>query len=255
IAVKDYPSGYPQYSALVSSHDPFFAFRSFCRLRVRLLLSKQDELTLLESELDILDREEAAPFFLGTCRSDGNASRVTLLGRIHSKLAEYGNSPRQLLSYSRASSRDVTSLRNWLDETGCLSEEESLYLDRDRDLASLACSRDFAMSHLEEWVEDRLIQFYSQFRAHRQQIKDPGFEISSNPHVYIYSGGMIRRIAMGLLLLLITSLILTPVVVCDLVDDMPARITIITASTLCYLTVLSRLTKSRTIELILAGAT
>ncbi|KAK3374336.1 hypothetical protein B0T24DRAFT_720848 [Lasiosphaeria ovina] len=107
------------------------------------------------------------------------------------------------------------------------------------------------MSHLKEWVEDRLIQFYGRFRA----IKDPGFEISSNPHVYIYSGGMIRRIAMGLLLLLITSLILTPVVVCDLVDDMPARITIITASILCYLTVLSRLTKSRTIELILAGAT
>jgi hypothetical protein len=66
---------------------------------------------------------------------------------------------------------------------------------------------------------------------------------------------MIRRIAVGLLLLLITSLILTPVVVCALIDGMPARITIITASTLCYLTVLSRLTKSRTIELVLGGAT
>ncbi|KAK3374337.1 hypothetical protein B0T24DRAFT_626199, partial [Lasiosphaeria ovina] len=31
--IEDYPSGYPQYSALVSSHDPFFAFRSFRRLR------------------------------------------------------------------------------------------------------------------------------------------------------------------------------------------------------------------------------
>jgi hypothetical protein len=90
--VEHYPSGYPQYSALISSHDPFFVFRSFRRLRARLLLSKQDEIAVLESELDTLDREEAAPFFLGTCRRDGNISRATVLSQIHTKLAEYGNS-------------------------------------------------------------------------------------------------------------------------------------------------------------------
>jgi len=86
-------------------------------------------------------------------------------------------------------------------------------------------------------------------------MKRPGFEVSSNPHVYIYSGTMIRTVATGLMVLLITSLILTPVVVCILVDSVPARIAIIAGSTLCYLTVLSRLTKSRMIELMLAAAT
>ena len=175
---------------------------------------------------------------------------------------------RQALSYSPASSRDVTSLCNWLEEMGCLSEEESLYLNRVRDLVSLASSRDVAMNSMEAWVEDRLVQFCCGFRTvsrvcqsecprikHQQQMKRPAFAVSSNPHVYIYSGTMIRTVATGLMVLLITSLILTPVVVCILVDSIPARIAIITGSTLCYLTVLSRLTKSRMIELMLAAAT
>jgi len=57
------------------------------------------------------------------------------------------------------------------------------------------------------------------------------------------------------MLFLVTFLLLTPVVVCILVDSIAARILIIVISTAFYLTVLSRLTKSRMIELILAGAT
>ena len=85
--------------------------------------------------------------------------------------------------------------------------------------------------------------------------KTPGFEISSNPGVYIYSGTMIKTIATGLMLFLITFLLLTHVVVCVLVDSIPARVVIIITSTACYLMVLSRLTKSRMMELVLAGAT
>ena len=65
-------------------------FRSFRRLRARLLLAKQDELELLEAQLDQSDSEEPSPFFLGTCRGDGNASRTAVLNQIHLKLADYG---------------------------------------------------------------------------------------------------------------------------------------------------------------------
>lgn len=50
--VESYPRGYPQYSALISSSESFFIFRSFYRLRARVLLTKQDELNVLESRLD-----------------------------------------------------------------------------------------------------------------------------------------------------------------------------------------------------------
>ncbi|KAI1311118.1 hypothetical protein F5Y03DRAFT_321598 [Xylaria venustula] len=250
--IEDYPSGYPQYSSLISSYDPFFAFRSFRRLRARLLLSKQDELSVLEAQLDRLDREEVSPFFLGTCRDDRNAERTTVLAQIYSKLADYDvfvGRCRHMLSYNSASSRDVTSLLNWLEGTGCLSEEETSYLDRRSDLVSLASSSDLALEQLEDWVEDRLIQHYQGFR------ESPGFGISSNSTVYIYSGKMIKGIATGLMLLLITFLLLMPVVICILIDSIVARVLIIIISTAGLLVVLSRLTKSKMMELILAGAT
>lgn len=133
-----------------------------------------------------MDRDEASPFFLGTCRGDGNAGRAALLSQIHLKLTEYGTlSPnpvfinraksstldvfmsqcRQLLSYGRANSRDSASLRNWLEETGCLVEDETSYLERENDLVSLASSSDVAMKRLEDWIEDRLIQYYKGFRV------------------------------------------------------------------------------------------
>lgn len=65
-------------------------FRRFTRLRARLLLSKQDQLTLLENQLDKVDREEESPMFLGSSRLDRNAQRKEILSQIESKLQEYG---------------------------------------------------------------------------------------------------------------------------------------------------------------------
>ena len=66
---------------------------------------------------------------------------------------------------------------------------------------------------------------------------------------------MIKAIATGLMLFLIIFLLLMPVVICILVDSIGARVFVIIMSTACYLAILSRLTRSRMIELTLAGAT
>jgi hypothetical protein len=79
--------------------------------------------------------------------------------------------------------------------------------------------------------------------------------MSNDPNVYIYSGSLIKRIAKALLLLLITLLLLIPVVVCNTISTTSVRIFVVMVSTILYLLVLSVLTKSRTMELILAGAT
>ncbi|KAK5659620.1 hypothetical protein OQA88_824 [Cercophora sp. LCS_1] len=173
VKVESYPAGYPQYSALVSSYDSFFIFRSFQRLRARLLLTKQDELHVLEMQLENIDKTEISPFFLGTCRGDRNAAREILLDKIQKKLTEYDSfvgQCRHTLSYNRASSRDLASLRNWLEEMGCISDDEASYLKEENDLISLAISGDHAMKQLEDWIEDCLIHYYSGFRQR------PGFE-------------------------------------------------------------------------------
>lgn len=69
-----------------------------------------------------------------------------------------------MLGYSPAQQRDIASLQNWLDGTGCLARAETEYLTYYRELASLAPAYDSAVVHLEAWVEDKLIRFYRGFR-------------------------------------------------------------------------------------------
>lgn len=162
---------------------------------------------------------------------------------------QFASSTYQMLSLNPAEQRDVESLQNWLDGNGCLAKEESAYLAHCGELVSLAPTRDSAILQLENWVETRLIRLWRNFRKSRFH------NMSNDPNVYIHSGQLIQRIAKALLLLLITILLLMPVVVCSIINTTSVRIAIVMVSTISYLLVLSSLTKSRTMELILAGAT
>ena len=88
--VEDFRPGYPRYSALIGSNDSFQICRRFSILRTRLLLEKQDRLSLLEKELERLDKEEIAPLFLGSIRFDRNKERLQVLSDIDTALADYG---------------------------------------------------------------------------------------------------------------------------------------------------------------------
>jgi hypothetical protein len=73
----------------------------------------------------------------------------------------------RMLSFGRAEERDVRSLQNWLDGTGCLAREEIEYLAQHRELVSLAPVSDNAVVQLETWVEDKLIRFCRGIRSVR----------------------------------------------------------------------------------------
>ena len=88
--VEDYRAGYPQFSALIGSHSSFQVYRRFLRTRVRLLLLKQDEISVLESQLDGVDREETREIFLGNARRDVNAERNKLMVDLENALSNYG---------------------------------------------------------------------------------------------------------------------------------------------------------------------
>jgi hypothetical protein len=57
---------------------------------MRLLLMKQDRITLLEQELSRLDKEEEAELFLGNVRRDKNSLRNDVLERLDGELGLYG---------------------------------------------------------------------------------------------------------------------------------------------------------------------
>ncbi|KAJ9139048.1 hypothetical protein NKR19_g7574 [Coniochaeta hoffmannii] len=250
--IEDYRPGYPRFTALLSAYDPYLLCRRFSRLRARILLLKQDKLSLLEQRLDEVDREEVCPLFLGMSRSDRNAQRASVLEEIESSLTEYdafAERTHKMLSLNPAQRRDVESLGNWLDGTGCVAGEETAYLGHHQDLVSLAPAGDNAVLQLEAWVEDKFIRFDRRFNKNRD------LDTSSDPNVYIYSGHLIKNSVKALLLLLITFLLLLPVVICNLVSTVSIRIAVVMASTIFYLLVISQLTRSKTMDLVLAGAT
>ncbi|EMT67868.1 hypothetical protein FOC4_g10000677, partial [Fusarium odoratissimum] len=240
--VEDFRPGYPRFTALIASHSPFFIFRRFNRLRARLLLLKQDQLSILESELDQIDQQEKAPIFLGKSRIDRNTERLSVLSRIESALVDYDSfidKTNLALTLSDAESRDVQSLRNWVDGNGCLAGNETSYLEHDRDLVSLVPTLDNAVKRFESWIEERLSNRY----------------VSSDPNVHIYNGPFVSRVAKGLLICLVTLLLLLPIVVCNVVSTAAVRIFIVMLSTIVYLLVLSGLTRAKTTELVVAGTT
>ncbi|KAI8664308.1 hypothetical protein NCS55_00939000 [Fusarium keratoplasticum] len=250
--IEDYKPGYPRLTALVSSYDRFFICRRFDMLRSRLLLLKQDQISVLEEKLNKIDESESCPLFLGKARIDNNDSRKSVLKDIEARLAEYDQlveRTQKALSLNTAEQRDVDSLQNWLRGTGCVDRQEIRFLEHRNELSSLALTNDNAMIKFEVWVEDKLIRFSQRFRQSRYR------SASSDPHVHIYSGRVIKRIARGLMLLLITLLLMMPIVICNLVGTNAGRILVVIFSTISYLAILAELTNTRTVELIVAGTT
>lgn len=172
--------------ALVAAHSSFHIGRRFSNLRVRLLLLKQDKLSLLEMRLDEIDRSETALLRLGSCRSDDNSERQSVLSKIDSALADYGScflgthpwTPFKLmnsldaliernhrvLNFEAANARDVSSLQNWVDGNACLARQETAYLTHHDDLLSTASPKDQSVTRFEAWVEDALIWSSRWFR-------------------------------------------------------------------------------------------
>ena len=89
-AVEDFPRGYPQFTRLLVAHPTLPMCRKFLAMRARVLLMKQDRLSLLEEQLDELDNDEPSKLFLGNIRRDGNEARRGVLKAVDKALKDYG---------------------------------------------------------------------------------------------------------------------------------------------------------------------
>ncbi|KAI1013818.1 hypothetical protein LB503_010515, partial [Fusarium chuoi] len=244
--------GYPQFTALIASYRPWFICRRFDRLRARLLLLKQDKLTVLEKKLQEIDKSEESIIFLGVSRVDQNQSRLCTLSEIEASLVEYDEfveRTARTFSLHQADGKDVASLQNWVSATGSLAEDETEYLLHKEELVTLAPVTDSAVKQLESWVESKLTKYWYEFRTSRSHNR------SRREHVFIFKSQLVKRLAKAVLFSLITLLLLMPVIACNLIKNAAGRIMIVIFFTIVYLLILSCLTRARTMELILAGAT
>ncbi|KAK3984183.1 hypothetical protein QBC44DRAFT_337438 [Cladorrhinum sp. PSN332] len=247
--IEDYPPGYPRFSALIGSHVSFHLCRRFSSLRARLLLLKQDRLSLLEKRLEKIDREEVALLSLGSSRDDTNSERISVLSEIDAALADYDaliERNHRVLSLEDASHRDVANLQNWVDGNGCIARQETAYLARAEDLLSIASPDDGATTWLGVLVEGCHVLFHK---------NHPRLAPSRDPNVHIFPRSSITRVARMLMTPFVVVLLLAPVVICNLVGSLTARLVVIITATTGFVAVLSSLTKARTIELTVAGAT
>ena len=96
--VDDHPIGYPQLAAFTKSDKNFLIARKYGFLRARVLLYRQDELSVLEMDLIAMDRDDNIyrPLALYSRRyvsknvDDPLYSREVLMRKIDDKLKEYG---------------------------------------------------------------------------------------------------------------------------------------------------------------------
>ncbi len=87
---ENHRAGYPRFAALLGAHPSFNISRRFSTARARLMMVKQDRLSILEAQLEQVDSVEENDLFLGNMRRDVNPTRKQILADMDAALADYG---------------------------------------------------------------------------------------------------------------------------------------------------------------------
>ncbi|KAH7552747.1 hypothetical protein BM1_08698 [Bipolaris maydis] len=255
--IEDFPDGYPRFAALTSTHPSFHISRRFLRLRGRLVLYKQDNLVTLEQELDRIDREEPRVLFLGNCRRDKNEERKNIMKEIDTALESYDQLVKrnsEILCMEAAKPRDITNIRNWVNETGCITKSEMDYLNSPMDLMSVGASTtDGALSQLKDPVED-LVKWLST-RFHGLERLGLRSKVSQDPRIFILLEGWANAISRLIMSCLLGLAIIVPVIVVERINKLVPRIVASFFGTTAFIALLSFVTKAKTVEMFIAGAT
>lgn len=248
---EDQPAGYPRFSAHVAGDETHQIYRRFSTLRTRLLLSKQDSLSVLETKLDKIDRAEKCKAFLGSKRRDRNQERHNVLFQIEGELAGYDElveRSARVFRYTQARRWDIEGLKKWVEGNGCIAKEESRYLGYGKDLFTFS-SEDDPLSRLERSVENALVPFLRSYYK-KQLTENP----SPDADVSTPSAFLAKRVARGSMAATVTTVLLFPMLVCNFLPSLTARVAITAISVMALITMISGFTKARSIEVLAASA-
>ncbi|KAI5918584.1 hypothetical protein F4810DRAFT_565382 [Camillea tinctor] len=246
--IEDYRKGYPRFSALMASHGSFHIFRRFSNLRVRLLLLKQDKLSLLESRLNKIDREEPSPLFLACSRMDQSVERTAVLQEIEKALATYDqllDRCQRVFSFESPRPLHVSSIENWLEGNACIARDETKFLGHEGDLLTIAPVEDSVLHSLELFVSSSLAYFK---KGHLQNR-------SGDDMVHVFAKGFTNRVTRVLLMPLITFILLAPIILCNSMSSSTNRLIVLVFAAIAFISAVSFLTASRPIDIATCSAT
>ena len=194
--VENFPNGFPRLSCFLDSDDAFMVYRRFGTVFSRLLLSKQDELSRMEMELNGMDKNDEANgdenyLMSNTLDVDRPSipttwpqSRPELLAKMEKTALEYGKSmttltpafksmklilplkadlllkAQQLKALEQPSRRDYKSVLHFMEnDGGPLFEEEAGFIYEKEDLVTLRPGREHA------WLDNVLEQILQKCRC------------------------------------------------------------------------------------------
>ncbi|KAJ2990470.1 hypothetical protein NUW58_g2934 [Xylaria curta] len=256
LTVDNFRAGYPRYTALLSTHPSFHNFRAFKRLRLRLLLAKQDEIVVLENKLDEIDAAEQRAVFLGCMRRDANTARQGVLRDAKLAMSEYDDmivQYRHTMALPASSQREVQNLRNWIGGTGSLDRSESSYLQYSSDLVNLSGSGDNFTTYIESAIEECL--YWLEIMLARVS---PGIQIgrlkATDDHNVLILGPMLQTICRVVMITVVTLVIMMPTIALLGIASSAGRVVASILSGAFFLSMVSFLTQARTIEVFAAGA-
>ncbi|KAJ3538767.1 hypothetical protein NM208_g4683 [Fusarium decemcellulare] len=194
--IEDQPTGYPQFSSLMASHENFQIFRRFSNVRTRLALLAQDRVTQLDSRLREIDETEASPIFLASSRTDRNEERQLVQAELRDALKDYDEMLERAVRISvlgTAQPQDVTSLQNWNDLTAGMSREETEFLTHREDLLCLSVPGDGLLSWLERYISERLLSLSKHYKTHAKKT----VECLGYSRVFISDSAMVLHLESG----------------------------------------------------------
>ncbi|RWA07041.1 hypothetical protein EKO27_g8068 [Xylaria grammica] len=198
--VDKFRPGYPRYAALLSTHSSFHNFRAFNRIRLRLLLAKQDEIAVLEQSLDDIDAAEQRDLFLG-----------------YGMIAQY----RGTMSLPAASKREIDNLQNWINGTGSLDRSESSYLQY-ADLVNISGSGDNSAAYTESVVEECIFWLETLLARVFPDVRIGRLRVTEDDNVLLLGPGL-RKICRAITVMTISLVILAPTIVLLSIESPAAR--------------------------------
>ncbi|KAK7954530.1 hypothetical protein PG988_015224 [Apiospora saccharicola] len=245
--------GYPAFAKYLSLDDDFFVIRRFDRLHCRVLITLQDEITMLEEELDVLDARfsdrNAADVHNGSVRRD-QPDRKDLIKRISAELKNYD---KVLYRYTQVKARpiapkeNVENIRNWIaaNNHNPIHPEELGFLEA-RDLITLAKGPKSLLRRLfERHILSSTSDLFGFLADHRRRDGDST--------IYGQDEQIDAVVAIALFLTA-TVMLITPLWILAVTQSMFARLGIITCFNVLLLAVLTSATLAKPFEILAVAA-
>lgn len=263
------PKGNPRMAAFLDSDENFTMYRRFGWIQSRLLLSKQNELASLEKDLEMQDQ----PIDLASLDSESTGGEVTqyeamseykdqLLKQAEKTFCEYAqlvSAARDMMLLRKPSSSEYSSLRNYCNYSGNLSDLDEEWVQCKEDLITLRPGREHAW--LDRMIEKFLQSFTCKVARHVFCSKETR-EKTSHPHPIYYTRGRIEVFAAAVITFMILVLLVVPTyLLYHLTNDIEQGsrtsalcIGVLLVFTLAFSAVLSLFTRARRHEILAAAA-